>query len=150
MRKIKRNAGGKCGRAAVVVPESVMSDAGIAQRIRQELITTHNLHTVVRLPKGVFEPYSDIQTNLLFFDTSAKTKGVWFYQHEVPADRQQMKNPCYTQTAPLKFEELTQLLSWWKVRKPNDCAWYVPVSEIASRSYSLDFRNPNAVSATGG
>lgn len=57
MRKLRRAP--VPGRAAVVVPESVMSDKGVAARIRKELIKEFNLHTIVRLPKGVFEPYSE-------------------------------------------------------------------------------------------
>jgi len=141
MRKLKRHP--KPGRAGVVVPESVMGDIGVAQRIRQELVETYNLHTIVRLPRGVFEPYSDIQTNLLFFDCFGITKGIWFYQHEVPIERQSMRNPCYTRIYPLRYEELEPLLAWWENRKEIHAAWYVPKSEIVARGYSFDFRNPN-------
>ena len=141
MRKLRRPP--KPGRAGVVVPESVIGDIGVAQRIRQELVETYNIHTVVRLPRGVFEPYSDIQTNLLFFDCSNITKGIWFYQHEVPIERRSMRNPCYTRTYPLRYEELGPLLDWWENRKETDVAWYVPRSEIVARGYSFDFRNPN-------
>lgn len=140
MRKLKR--GPKPGRAAVVVPESVMGDAGVAQRIRQELVDEFNLHSIIRLPKGVFEPYSDIQTNLLFFDRSGATEGIWYYQHEVPPERRSMRNPCYTRTFPLRFEELTPILTWWHKRAENEVAWYVPKADIAAASYSLDSRNP--------
>jgi len=89
MRKLKRPGHGSehGGRAAVVVPESVMSDAGVAQRIRKALVDNFNLHTVVRLPKEVFEPYADIQTNLLFFDRSGQTSDIWYWQLEVPEQR---------------------------------------------------------------
>jgi N-6 DNA Methylase len=46
--------------------ESVLMD--ICARIKQELLTKFNLHTIVRLPNGVFAPYTSIPTNLLFFD----------------------------------------------------------------------------------
>jgi type I restriction enzyme M protein len=143
MRKLRRPP--KPGRAGVVVPESVMGDVGVAQRIRQEIVETYNLHTVVRLPRGVFEPYSDIQTNLLFFDCSHKTEGIWFYQLEVPVERRSMRNPCYTRTYPLRYEELESALAWWGNRKEMDAAWYVPKSEIVARGYSFDFRNPNLI-----
>jgi hypothetical protein len=115
MRRLHRvpTSAKKPARAAVVVPESVMSDAGVAARIRREIVEDFNLHTIIRLPKGVFEPYSDIQTNLLFFDRDSSTKGVWFYEHEVPTDRQNMQNPCYTRSIPLRFEELHPIIDWW-------------------------------------
>src|SRR5206468_11245277 len=64
MRKLRRAP--KPGRAAVVVPNGTLYEDGIPQRIREELVTDFNLHTVVRFPKGVFEPYTDIATNILF------------------------------------------------------------------------------------
>lgn len=120
-----------------------MGDPGIAGRIRRELLEEFNLHTIVRLPKGVFEPYSDIQTNLLFFDRSQLTKEVWFVEHEVPVERRTLQNPGYTQSTPLRFEELEPLIGWWKKRNPTQNAWVVSVSDIISASYSFDFRNPN-------
>jgi type I restriction enzyme M protein len=132
----------KPARAAVVVPESVMSDGGVAARIRREIVEDFNLHTIVRLPKGVFEPYSDIQTNLLFFDRDTSTKGVWFYEHEVPSHRQNMQNPCYTRSIPLRFEELQPLINWWSKREANSQAWFVTRDAIANAGFSFDFRNP--------
>ncbi len=140
MRKLRRVS--VPGRAAVVVPESVMSDKGVAARIRKELIEEFNLHTVVRLPKGVFEPYSDIQTNILFFDRSGATANTWFYEHAVPEDRQSMRNPCYTRSVPLRFEELKPILDWWPNREHTRYVWLVPVSDIKAGEYSFDFRNP--------
>jgi type I restriction enzyme M protein len=135
------------GRAAVVVPESVMSDTGVAARIRKELIEEFNLHTVVRLPKGVFEPYSDIQTNILFFDRLGATVNTWFYEQAVPEDRQSMRNPCYTRSIPLRFEELKPIIDWWPNREQTRYAWIVPASDIKARGYSFDFRNPHRTQA---
>lgn len=140
MRKLKRIP--ISGRAAVVVPESVMSDLGVAENIRKDLVESFNVHTIVRLPKGVFEPYSDIQTNILFFDRSEKTKGIWFYQHEVPHDRQNMRNPCYTQTFPLQYKEFETVLSWWNARKQTEKAWYIPIEKVRQQNFTFDFRNP--------
>lgn len=141
MRKLKRQP--KPGRAAVVVPESVMSDKGVAARIRKELVEEFNLHTIVRFPKGVFEPYSDIQTNVLFFDRTGKTDGIWFYEHTVPEKRQSMRNPCYTRSIPLRFEELQPIVDWWSHRGANKCAWYVTTAMMLNAGYSFDFRNPS-------
>lgn len=144
MRKLKRQptSAGRPARAAVVVPESVMSDTGVVQRIRRQLIEEMNLHTVVRLPKGVFEPYSDIQTNILFFDTAHPTEGVWFYQHEVPATSKAKRDPKYTVTSPLSFDEMQPVIEWFKNKNEVQFAWFVSRDEIASHNYTLDFRNP--------
>lgn len=70
MRKLKRPGHGSelGGRAAVVVPNGTLFGDGISGRIKEELLKDFNLHTVVRLPQGVFAPYTDIPANLIFFD----------------------------------------------------------------------------------
>ena len=108
MRKLRRQ-GGK-SRAAVVVPESVMSDGGVAARVRREIVEEFNLHTIVRLPKGVFEPYSDIQTHLLFFDRNAPANGIWCYEHEATSIRQKRMNHWYPRRIRHELYELKQIL----------------------------------------
>src|ERR1700730_10842928 len=102
MRKLHREStmAGRPGRAAVVVPDGTLFGDGICARIKEELLKEFNLHTIVRLPNGVFAPYTPIQTNLLFFDRSGPTKEVWYYEHPLPEGR---KN--YTKTGPLQFAE---------------------------------------------
>src|SRR5437016_864030 len=123
MRKIKRVP--KPGRAAVVVPDGILSATGIATRIREELLKEFNLHTILRLPNGAFAPYTSIPTNILFFDRSESTKDVWYYEQPLPEGR---KN--YTKTAPIQFEEFALLVAWWNNRKENERAWKVPVAEL--------------------
>lgn len=144
MRRLKRSPTvvGRSSRAAVVVPESVLGDAGVAAKLRKQLVDEYHLHTIVRLPKGVFEPYSDIQTNLLFFDRAGQTDGIWYVQHEAPDATQGLREPAYTRTKPLRFEELAPLLKWWPKRSQMSNAWFVPRKDIVDRGYSLDFRNP--------
>src|SRR5205085_1497794 len=103
------------------------------------LLEAYNLHTVVRLPNGVFAPYTPIPTNVLFFDRSGPTTETWYYQHPLPEDR---KN--YTKTKPLKFEEFAPLFSWWKKRRENDRAWRLPVDVFKNNGYDLDLKNPSA------
>ncbi len=118
MRKLRRPP--KPGRAAVVVPDGFLFGEGVGARVKEELLTTFNLHTIVRLPKGVFAPYTGIQSNLLFFDRSGPTKEIWFYEMPLPAGR---KN--YSKTAPLQYEEFGDCLAWWKNREENDRAWRI-------------------------
>jgi type I restriction enzyme M protein len=141
MRKLRRpgHSGSNGGRAGVVVPNGTLSGDGVAARIKQDLVDSFNLHTVVRLPNGVFAPYTPIPTNVLFFDRSGPTTGTWYYEHPLPGDR---KN--YTKTKPLQFEEFEPLLQWWKDRTENDRAWMVPVSVVRENGYNLDLKNPRA------
>jgi type I restriction enzyme M protein len=127
------------GRAAVVVPNGTLFGDGVCGRIKQELLTKFNLHTVVRLPNGVFAPYTSIPTNVLFFDRSGPTADVWYYELPPPAGRKQ-----YTKTQPLQFEEFADCLAWWKDRTETDRAWKVPAAELLAAGCNLDRKNPHA------
>jgi type I restriction enzyme M protein len=138
MRKLRRPVGGsKGGRSGVVVPNGFLSGDGIAARIKEELLSEFNLHTIVRLPNGVFSPYTLIPTNILFFDRSGPTKDVWFYEQPLPEGRKQ-----YTKTAPLQVSEFSDCLAWWKRRKENDRAWRVTADQVRADSCNLDIFNP--------
>jgi len=130
---------GSYGRAAVVVPNGTLFGDGVCARIKEQLLTEFNLHTIVRLPNGVFAPYTGIPSNLLFFDRSGPTEHVWYYEQPLPEGR---KN--YTKTAPLQFEEFADCLAWWEHREENDRAWRVPASEILANGCNLDRKNPRA------
>jgi type I restriction enzyme M protein len=141
MRKMHRNPTkvGRAARAAVVVPNGTLFGDGICARIKEELLKEFNLHTIVRLPTGVFAPYTNIPTNILFFDRSRPTNEVWYYEQPLPEGR---KN--YTKTAPLQFEEFADCIKWWGERDENNRAWKVPVSELLADSCNLDRKNPHA------
>ena len=134
MRKLRRRPG---GRAAVVVPNGTLFGDGICARIKHELLTEFNLHTIVRLPNGVFAPYTNIPSNLLFFDRSGATQDVWFYEQPLPEGR---KN--YTKTQPLQFEEFASLVAWWHERKANAQAWKIPAADLLANGCNLDRKNP--------
>jgi type I restriction enzyme M protein len=138
MRKLRRREG-KFGpaRAAVVVPNGTLFGDGVAARIKQELLKEFNLHTIVRLPNGVFAPYTGIPSNLLFFERGGPTKDVWYYEIPPPEGR---KN--YTKTAPIQDGEFAACETWWKKRTENDHAWKVPAAELLANSCNLDRKNP--------
>jgi type I restriction enzyme M protein len=141
MRKLRKapRAGFGAARAAVVVPNGTLFGDGVCARIKQELLTEFNLHTIVRLPNGVFAPYTGIPTNILFFDRSGPTEHVWYYEQPLPEGR---KN--YTKTAPIQFEEFAECLAWWDKRKKSDRAWKVSAKELLAASCNLDRKNPSA------
>ena len=152
MRRLKRpeRNKGKPGRAAVVVPNGTLFEDGVCARIKEELLTNFNLHTIVRLPNGVFEPYTKIPTNLLFFDRSHPTKEIWFYEIPLPEGK---KN--YTKTKPMRFEEFSDCINWFhpiEERQENEYAWKVKVEDVLKydedekgriASVNLDIKNPN-------
>ena len=133
------------GRAAVVLPDGFLFGEGIKSRIKEKLLTECDLHTVVRLPNGVFNPYTGIKTNLLFFTKGRPTRDVWFYEHPYPAG---VKN--YSKTRPMRLEEFAAEEAWWgseadgfAARVENERAWKVSVDAIRERSWNLDLKNPH-------
>lgn len=139
MRKLKRQptSAKRPARAAVVVPNGTLFGDGVCSRIKEELVKEFNLHTIVRLPNGVFAPYTSIPTNILFFDRSGPTKEVWYYEQPLPEGR---KN--YTKTQPMQFDEFEGCMTWWNKREQNDQAWKVPVADLLEANCNLDRKNP--------
>lgn len=140
LRKLRRGTevapGGRC---AVVVSDGFLSTRGVLSKIKEDLMRGANLHTVVRLPKGVFAPYTPIKTNLLFFDYGKPTDTVWFYEVPKPQGRQ-----MYTKTKPLPYEELGSILEdWWEERAETDRAWSVSAEDLRAREFDLDIVNPH-------
>ena len=124
------------GRAAVVLPDGFLFGDGIKGTLKRLLLRDCKLHTIIRLPKGVFAPYTTIKTNLLFFTKGSTvddgtehfhTDTIWFYEHPYP--------PCYksySKTKPIRLEEFKPEQDWWgseandfAERVENEFAWKV-------------------------
>lgn len=129
--------GGRCG---MVLPDGTLFGEGVKTRIKEKLLKECNLHTIVRLPNGVFNPYTGIKTNLLFFTKGEKTKDVWFYEHPYPAGAK-----SYNKTKPMRIEEFEPEKKWWNKRKENEVTWKVSIKDIKASGYNLDIKNPNSV-----
>jgi type I restriction enzyme M protein len=130
------------GRAAVVLPDGFLFGEGVKTRLKERLLTECNLHTIVRLPNGVFAPYTGIKTNLLFFQKGEPTQDVWFYEHPYPAGYK-----SYSKTKPMRIEEFEAEKAWWHNRVENEHAWRVSVEELKARNYNFDLKNPHAIDA---
>lgn len=126
------------GRAAVVLPDGTLFGEGVKTRIKEELMEKCNLHTIVRLPNGVFNPYTGIKTNLLFFDKGTPTKEVWYYEHPYPEGYK-----SYNKSKPITVQEFEPEKAWWNNREENQYAWKVSAEEIKARGYNLDIKNPH-------
>lgn len=126
------------GRAGVVLPDGFLFGEGIKTKIKEKLLTEFNLHTIVRMPNGVFAPYTGINTNLLFFTKGEPTKEVWYFEHPLPKG---YKN--YAKTKPIKHSEFDLEKDWWTNRVETEYAWKVSVDELKVNGYNLDRKNPN-------
>lgn len=127
------------GRGAVVLPDGTLFGEGIKSRIKRKLLEECNLHTIVRLPPGVFAPYTSIKTNILFFTKGEPTTDVWFYEHPYPAGVK-----SYSKTKPMRIEEFGPEKQWWTERTENAHAWKVPIESIIASGYNLDMNNPRS------
>tara|TARA_B100000508_G_scaffold130740_1_gene118317 strand:+ start:25200 stop:26630 length:1431 start_codon:yes stop_codon:yes gene_type:complete len=126
------------GRCAVVLPDGTLFGEGVKTRIKEELMEKCNLHTIVRLPNGVFNPYTGIKTNLLFFDKGKPTKEVWYYEHPYPEGYK-----SYNKSKPITVKEFDAEKAWWNNREENEYAWKVSIDEIKKKDYNLDIKNPH-------
>ena len=68
------------GRVGVVLPDSVLTDTGATEKVREKLMKDFNLHTILRLPTGIFYA-NGVKTNVLFFDKGEPTKDIWVYDY---------------------------------------------------------------------
>lgn len=68
------------GRVGVVLPDSVLTDTGATEKVREKLMKDFNLHTILRLPTGIFYA-NGVKTNVLFFDKGEPTKEIWVYDY---------------------------------------------------------------------
>ena len=131
------------GRAGIVLPDGSLTGDGIKQRVRQKLLEDCNLHTIIRLPNSVFQPYATVATNLLFFTKGTPTKEVWYYEHRLPDGQK-----AYNKTKPIQAKDFDPIKIWWNDREENDIAWKIPIQTIIDRNYDLDIKNPTKVEET--
>ncbi len=136
MRMLRRPKGTTSGgRAAVVVPNGLLSAGSVAMRIRRELLSQFNLHTIVRLPQNVFAPYTDVATNILFFDRNGPTRTIQYCQVSLPT------GTTLSKTRPLEVSALSPVAKLIKQRKTSAHSWIVNVSELGD-DVDLDIKNP--------
>ena len=119
-------------RCGVVVPNGFLFGDGVSARIKEQLLRNFDLHTIVRLPNGVFAPYTSISTNLLFFARTQPTTEIWFYEHLLSEGQK-----TYSKTRPMQFEEFAPLIEWWDsvdpstgLRASNEHAWKVRIDDV--------------------
>ena len=125
------------GRAGIVLPDGSLTGDGVKQRVREKLLEDCNLHTIIRLPNSVFQPYATVATNLLFFTKGEPTKEIWYYEHRLPEGQK-----AYSKTRQIKVKEFDPIKNWWNKREESDICWKVGIDEIKKRNYDLDIKNP--------
>lgn len=143
MRKLKRKKPEQNGgRAAIVVPNSTLVGKGVSNRILKQLLTDFNVHTIIRLGEGVFAPYTDIPSNLVFFDTKKSTDEIWFYEVPIPGDKKK-----YSKSKAIRNSEFQPIKKWWNNRKETEYSWRVMLSDfdLSTDEINLDLKSPNRI-----
>lgn len=126
------------GRAGMVLPDGSLTGEGVKARVRERLLTECNLHTIIRLPNSVFQPYATVATNLLFFTKGTPTKEIWYYEHRLPEGQK-----SYSKTRPIRRQEFAPIEAWWHNREESEVCWKVSLDTIRERGYDLDIKNPH-------
>lgn len=125
------------GRAGIILPDGFLYASGSKERIRKKLLKECNIHTIVRLPKGVFNPYTNIATNIIFLEKGRPTKKIWYFQ--------QFTRPgikTYSKTKKINLSDFQTLTEWWKNKKKSKISWSVNINDIEKNNYRLDVQNP--------
>ena len=131
--RLKQN--GRCG---VILPDGFLFGTDNSKvAIKKKLLEECNLHTIVRLPSGVFAPYTPISTNILFFDKTGPTQEIWYYEHQVGYGTK-----TYSKTKPIRYNDFKKEREWWTNREENEVAWKVSMDEIIANNFNLDIKNP--------
>lgn len=111
------------GRVGVVLPDSILTDGGSTKLVREKLLKEYNLHTILRLPTGIFYAQG-VKTNVLFFERGKETKEIWVYDY-----RTGIKHTLVTK--PLERKDLDEFVECY--RKGN----------LNKREETYSEKNPN-------
>ncbi len=131
------------GRVGVVLPDSVLTGDGSTRKVRDKLMKDFNLHTILRLPTGIFYA-NGVKTNVLFFDKGEPTKDIWVYDYRTGIKHTQVQNPlkrsdlqdfvdCYCAG---HMEDRQQT---WSEENPNG-RWRRFSAEDVANADNLDFK----------
>ena len=135
----------KNGRCGLILPDGVLFQTSKQKTLlKKKLLETCNLHTIIRVPKSTFAPYTPTATNMLFFEKTGKTKEVWYYRIDMPEG---VKH--FSKTKPIKLSDLDCVEKWWnkRVEIKDECideskqtykSKKYTIKEIEDMNYNLD------------
>ena len=125
------------GNAAVVVPDNVLFEGGSGETVRQKLLQNTNLHTILRLPTGIFYA-NGVKANVLFFENKPAsknpwTKDIWYYDYRTNIHHTLKKNP-------MKFEDLSDFIKCYNAENINKrkATWSEKNEDGRWRKFSYD------------
>ena len=123
------------GRAAVVIKNTFLSNTDNASvSLRQLLLESCNLHTVLDMPSGTFLG-AGVKTVILFFQKGEPTKKIWFYQMDPGRNM--------GKTNPLNDKDLAEFIEFQKTKPETEKSWMFKIGDVDEKSYDLSAKNPN-------
>jgi type I restriction enzyme M protein len=123
------------GRGGVVIKNTFLSNTDNASvSLREELLKSCNLHTVLDCPSGTFQG-AGVKTVVLFFDKGTKTRKIWFYQLDPGRN--------LGKTNPLNDTDLTEFINLQKTFADSPNSWSVAAKTIHPATFDLSVKNPN-------
>ena len=124
------------GRAAVVIKNTFLSNSDNASKaLRQELLESSDLHTVLDCPSGTFLG-AGVKTVVLFFEKGAPTRKVWYYQLD--------PGRSLGKTNPLNDDDLKEFVALQATKAESEKSWSVDAAALDEESFDLSVKNPNA------
>ena len=131
MRKLKAG-----GRAAIVIKNTFLSNTDNASiALRRELLTSHNLHTVLDCPGGTFQG-AGVKTVVLFFEKGTPTRKIWYYALD--------PGRSLGKTNPLNDKDLAEFLTLQAKKPESEKSWTVKIGDVSEDTFDLSVKNPNA------
>ncbi len=123
------------GRAAVVIKNTFLSNSDNASKaLRQELLESCNLHTILDCPGGTFLG-AGVKTVVLFFEKGAPTRKIWYYQLDPGRN--------LGKTNALNDDDLAEFVKLQASFKNTEKSWTVKIADVDKGSYDLSVKNPN-------
>lgn len=133
----------KDGRVGVVLPDSVLTDMGPTEKVREKLLKDFNLHTILRLPTGIFYA-NGVKTNVLFFEKGKPTKEIWIYDYRTGIKHTLATKPM-TRAHLQEFVDCycvghqQDRVATYSIDNPNG-RWRCFTEEEVSNADNLDFK----------
>ena len=123
------------GRAAVVIKNTFLSNTDNASiALREYLLESCNLHTVLDMPGGTFQG-AGVKTVVLFFTKGEPTKSIWYYQLDPGRN--------LGKTNPLNDKDLEEFVTFSKSLPESEKSWNLNISDVDEKTFDLSVKNPN-------
>lgn len=123
------------GRAAIVIKNTFLSNTDNASiALRQYLLESCNLHTVLELPQGTFTS-TGVKTVVLFFQKGEPTKNIWYYQFD--------PGRSLGKTNPLNDDDLKEFIEQQSIKSESEQSWNLKLADVNTSTYDLSAKNPN-------